>query len=203
MDDNRLTVAGIARTEVAPDRVEWQLVVHEAGPDARDAFARCSARLRALAGALESADVTTGPVAVSPEVDENRRPTGRQQARAALTAIAPLAHAGDLAAAAIEAGADELRGPTLHTSGIEAARDALYAEAVHAARRRAQAMAEAAGRTLGRAVSVRDHDDFDMLVAEGHVGHMSATSGAMPAPPVVPRPKAISAAVQVVFELLG
>jgi uncharacterized protein YggE len=201
MDDNCLQVAGIARSEVAPDRVEWQLIVHEAGPDARDAFARCSARLRALAGALESAYVTAGPVAVSPEVDEHRRPTGRQQARAALTAIAPIASAGDLAAAAIEGGADELRGPTLHTSGIEEARDELYAEAVHAARRRAEAMAAAAGRTLGRALSVRDHDDFDMLVAEGHSGAMSLSGGGMPSPPVVPRPTPISAAVQVVFEL--
>jgi uncharacterized protein YggE len=150
MEDNRLQVAGIARSEVAPDRVEWQLIVHEAGPDARDAFARCSARLRA-----------------------------------------------------IEGGADELRGPTLHTSGIEEARDALYAEAVHAARRRAQAMADAAGRTLGRVLSVGDHDDFDMLVAEGHSGAMSLSSGGMPSPPVVPRPTPISAAVQVVFELTG
>src|SRR3954468_597876 len=149
MQENRLLVRGTASTEVTPDAVEWSLVVHEAGSDGRETFARCSARLRALLGALEGVEVTTGPVGVSPEVTERGVPTGRQHARAALTAVAPLTDAGELAAAAIEAGADELHGPTLRTSGIEAARDALYAEAVHPARRRAQAMAEAARRPPG------------------------------------------------------
>ena len=138
--------------------------------------------------------MTSGPVAVSPEVTERGVPTGRQHARAALTAVAPLADAGELAAAAIEAGADELHGPTLHTSGIDAARDALYAEAVHAARRRAQAMAEAAGRSLGRVLSVRDSAE--------PAGH-TVFAAAVAAPPVIPRPQTIEVSVQVVFELLA
>jgi uncharacterized protein YggE len=192
MHENRLLVRGTASTEVTPDAVEWSLVVHEAGSDGRETFARCSARLRALLGALEGVEVTTGPVGVSPEVTERGVPTGRQHARAALTAVAPLTDAGELAAAAIEAGADELHGPTLRTSGIEAARDALYAEAVHAARRRAQAMAEASGRTLGRVLSVRDSDE--------PIGHAVFAASAA-APPVIPRPQKIDVAVQVVFEL--
>jgi uncharacterized protein YggE len=194
MDENRLLVSGTAATQVTPDAVEWQLVVHEAGSDGRETFARCSARVRALVGALEGVEVNTGPVGVSPEVTDRGVPTGRQHARAALTAVAPLANAGELAAAAIEAGADELHGPTLRTSGIDAARDALYAEAVHAARRRAQAMADAAGRTLGPVLSVRDS------VEAGPATAMFATTAA--APPVIPRPQQIEVAVQVVFELL-
>jgi uncharacterized protein YggE len=194
MDENRLLVSGTASIGVTPDAVEWSLVVHEAGSDGRETFARCSARLRALVGALEGVDVTSGPVAVSPEVTERGVPTGRQHARAALTAVAPLADAGELAAAAIEAGADELHGPTLHTSGIDAARDALYAEAVHAARRRAQAMAEAAGRSLGRVLSVRDSAE--------PAGH-TVFAAAVAAPPVIPRPQTIEVSVQVVFELLA
>ncbi len=193
MDENRLLVSGIASTEVTPDRVEWQLLVHEAGSDGRETFARCSGRLRALVGALEGIEVITGPVGVSPEVTERGVPTGRQHARAALTAIGPLADAGELAAAAIEAGADELHGPTLRTSGIEAARDELYAEAVHAARRRAQAMADASGRTLGRVLSVRDSAE--------PAGH-TVFAASVAAPPVIPRPQTIEVAVQVVFELV-
>src|ERR1700754_2508041 len=101
MDENRLLVTGVANTEVTPDRVEWQLLVHEAGSDGRETFSRCSARLRALVGALEGVDVTTGPIGVSPEVTDRGVPTGRQHARAALTAVAKLADAGELAAAAL------------------------------------------------------------------------------------------------------
>jgi len=202
VDDNRLIVAGVATTERTPDRVEWELVVRETDADARAAFARCTMRLRALAAALSDAEITTGPVAVSPEYGERHTPTGRQQARASLTAVAPLANAGELAAAAIEGGADELRGPTLRTSGLDEALDALYAEAVHAARRRAERMAEAAGRTLGRVLSARDHI-FDDEFGDRYGGAqlMSLTGGGGQDPPVVPKPVSLRVAIQVVFEL--
>ena len=42
MDENRLLVSGTASIGVTPDAVEWSLVVHEAGSDGRETFARWS-----------------------------------------------------------------------------------------------------------------------------------------------------------------
>ena len=62
---NALTVLGRAYGELAPDRIEWTLIVREVDADPRAAFDRCAQRLNALAEALAMAEVTTGAVAVS------------------------------------------------------------------------------------------------------------------------------------------
>jgi len=205
--DDRVVVVGRARGELAPDRVEWVLVVRETDSDPRAAFARCSDRLRGLAGTLAMAQVTTGAVTVA-ELRSPRRPdapsepTGKHEARAALTAIAPLDLGGEVAAAAMEAGADELHGPKLLTPDAAEAIDALGAQAVKAARRRAERMAEAAGRRVGRAVSIGDHQSFDDEFDDAvMVRRESAGGGGDGRPPVIPRPQVLVVSVRVVFEL--
>jgi uncharacterized protein YggE len=203
--DDRLSVLGHASGEVEPDRLEWTLIVREADGDPRAAFDRCSQRLNALAGALSMAQVTTGAAAVSPERDyETGRPTGRHEAHAALTAVAALALGGEVAATAMEAGADELRGPRLRLPDSDEIVDGLLADAVAAARRRAERMAAAAGRKLGRIVSMRDariDEDFEFTdLHEAQVMSLRAGGGER-VPAVIPRPQRLSAAVAVVFEL--
>lgn len=84
--------------------------------------------------------------------------------------------------------------------------DALLAEAVQAARRRAEGMATAAGRRLGRVLSVSDRraesdDEFDQELRIGT--RMSGPSDSDDGvPPVIPRPQRLSVAVAVVFELV-
>ena len=88
MNDDRLSVLGTAAGDLAPDRIEWTLVVHERDGDARAAFDRCAERLLALAQALAMADVATGAVTVEAEYHPNGyKPTGRHIASGALTAI--------------------------------------------------------------------------------------------------------------------
>lgn len=92
--DDRLTVLGRAVGSLAPDRIEWTLTVREEDQDPRAAFRRCAERLRALAGGLAVAEVTTGAVTVYEHTERGehgvRKPTGRHMAQAALTASAPL-----------------------------------------------------------------------------------------------------------------
>jgi uncharacterized protein YggE len=198
LDDHRVAVTGQAHGEIAPDRLEWTLLVVEADADPRAAFARCAERLRMVSDALPMAQVTTGAVAVSAQRVKGE-PTGRHEARAALTAVASLELAGEVAAAAMEAGADELQGPHLRTPGTEAVHDDLLAAAVQAARRRAERAAGAAGRRLGRALQIRDSQYFD---DDYEVAHGMAMSRGGAEPPVIPRPQRISATAAVVFELL-
>jgi uncharacterized protein YggE len=199
MVDNRLTAVGSATGEIAPDRAEWTLAVHEVDADAREAFSRCSARLRALAGALEPAEVTIGAVGVTQQYDQHgHRPTGRHQAYGSLAAVAAVDAAGAVAAAGAEHGADRIDGPRFLTPDHEPLLDELAAEAVRAARRRAEKMAEAAGRTLGRALSIRD----DRASREnGHAVFAMAASGGVNEPPVAARKVALHVTAEVVFEL--
>jgi uncharacterized protein YggE len=195
-----ITVLGHAVGEQAPDRVEWTLIVREVDADPRAAFDRCAGRLNALAGALSMAEVTTGAVAVAAQYEE-RKPTGRHEAHAALTAVAALALGGEVAAAAIDAGADELQGPRVRFPDADELYDALHAEAVQIARRRAERIAAAADRQLGRVVSVTDRraTEYD----EDFVGEpMSRRSDGSERPATIPRPRRLVAAVVVVFELV-
>jgi uncharacterized protein YggE len=199
--DDRLSVLGTATGELAPDRVEWSLAVRERDADSRVAFDRCAQRLRALAEALSAAEVTTGAVTTAPEFHERGyKPTGRHLASAALTVVVPLAVGGEIAAAAIEAGADELHGPKALLPDTAPTLDALFEQAVRAARVTAEGMAAAAGRSLGRVVSVRDPraDESDGMV----YGEAMSAGGHGDGPPVIARPQRLSVAVAVVFELI-
>ncbi len=198
MQENRLIAGGQAEGEIAPDRAEWTLGVHEADRDVREAFSRCSARMRALAGALELAEVTIGVVRLAPEYDQHGRTTGTHLAYGALTAVAPVDAAGAVAAIGVEYGADRIDGPRFLTPDAELLLDRLAAEAVRSARRRAEAMAEAAGRALGRALAVRD----DRASREdGHVAFAVAASG-VGEPPAAARNVTLRVTAEVTFELV-
>jgi uncharacterized protein len=132
-------------------------------------------------------------------------PTGRHAATAALTATAPLELGGEVAAAAIDAGADELRGPYVRMPDPRPLVDDLLEESVHSARRSAQRMAAAAGRSLGRIVSVTDgrlNADWEFS-SEGQAMSLRRSGAAeeREPPPVIPRPQQLIIAVTVEFQL--
>ncbi len=202
MTDDRLSVLGRATGELAPDRVQWTLAVSEVDTHPSVAFDRCSERLRKLVAALGDAEVVTGKVAVEDEWHRHgHKQTGRHVASGRLTAVAPIERAGVLAAAAMEAGADSLSGPRALYPDDSAAVDALYGAAVTNARATAEQMATAAGRTLGRVVSIRD-PRADEPEGRYYASAVAASGGGdEEGPPVLTRPQRLSVAVAVVFEL--
>ena len=178
MNEHRISVLGSASGELEPDRVRWSLSVREVDQHPSAAFKRCAERLRTLVAGLGDAELTTSDVSVEDEWHTHgHKPTGRHVAAGSITAIAPLAGAGELAAAAMAAGA-----------------------AVTNARVIAQGMADAAGRTLGRVISIRDPraDESDGFV---HAVAASGGGGRDEGPPILTRPQRLSVAVAVVFEL--
>jgi uncharacterized protein YggE len=202
VNEDRLSVLGTAEGELAADRVQWTLEVRETDAQASEAFRRCSERLHALAEALSAGEVTTGRISVGDEWHTHgHKRTGRHVASGALRAVATLEVAGELAAAAMDGGADELHGPRPLYPDETAARDALFGDAVRNARATAEQMAGAAGRTLGRVVSVRDPraDESDGAV---HGVAASGGGGDDDGPPVLTRPQRLSVAVAVVFALV-
>ena len=76
-----------------------------------------------------------------------------------VTVEAALSEAGRASGVAMSAGADRLRGPLLRVSGQEAIAEELLRDAVAAARRKAEHLAQAAGRSLGPVISVAEDDE--------------------------------------------
>ncbi len=199
MKDHRLTVSAVAERELAPDRATWTLFVRESDDDPRAAFSRCAERMRAVAEALEEAgDVRTGRVSVASRRDPRGEETMGRVARASVVVSGPVGRAGELAAAAMDAGADEIEGPVMHTEEPEELENELLAEAVRIARSHAEAMAAAAGRELGCVLAINDRSGDGPITAR-----LLSSRGDAAEPPVRAKPRLVSAGVRVVFELVG
>ena len=104
MTDDRVTARGLASRSVAPDTATWRAEVVETDDDPRAAFDRCTSRLNALVERLAAVgDVSTDSVRVEPRWEENG--PGGTQAIGAVQVRCPAAMAGEVAPAAMSAGA--------------------------------------------------------------------------------------------------
>lgn len=199
--EDRLRVTGEARREVAADRAVWTLLVTEDGDSAAETFARCGARLDALTAALRSAfaegDVRTGALGVRPQHDDHGRPTERVDVWGQVLLDVALADAGRAAGAAMSAGADRLHGPVLEVRDTAPIEEELLGEAVAAARRKAERLAAAAERELGRALTVAEGGD-DVPVPRVRSGGVSAFAEG---PALEPADTVVEASVVVTFAL--
>lgn len=158
MQAERVVVAGVAVSELEPDRAGWRLEVQERGTDPAAVFAACGERQAALVARLRElgglAELTTSLV----ELGEDHHYEGpmRYLASAAMWVELDPARSGELLAVAAAAGVDEVRGPRLSAAAAAGAGRELLAEAVADARARAVRLASAAGRRLGRAVAIEE-----------------------------------------------
>lgn len=191
MTDDHVTVTGSASRALAPGAATWRAEAVEADDDPRAAFERCSGRLNALVERLAGVgEVASEAVVVQPRFEE-RGPAGAE-AIGAVRVRSSAARAGEVAQAAMAAGANRLHGPWFEYEGAEEAQVGLLAEAVADARRKAERLAEAAGRRLGPVRAVVEQDDDRHAVTAYAVAD---------APDVRPREQAVTATVRVVFAL--
>jgi uncharacterized protein YggE len=190
--DDRVTVTGAASRNVAPGTATWRAEAVEADADPRAAFERCSARMGGLVERLAAVgDVSTDAVVVQPRWEEPG-PAGAE-AIGAVRVRCPAARAGEVAQAAMAAGADRLHGPRFEYEGEHAVREELLGEAVADARRKAERLAAAAQRRLGPVRSIQEARQVEPV---GDVA-LAAASG----PDVRPREQQVTASLTVVFEL--
>jgi uncharacterized protein YggE len=190
--DDHVRVSGAAGRSLAPDRVVWRADAVEYDENPRAAFERCGARLNQLSERLsEVGDITTSAVTVQPDWESGERPS-RTRATGGVRVRADVARAGAVAQAAMAAGADTLDGPRFVYERWDATREELLDDAMADARRKAERLAAAAGRRLGRVRSVEAVSD------DRHVVEAFAVSGG---PDVTPREQTVTATVTVVFAL--
>lgn len=158
-----ISVTGVGKVTAAPDRVSFTAGVETSAPTVDDAVAQNNRRTAALLSALKAAgatekDLRTSNFSVFPQYEyiENRRPrvVGFQVVNSVTVTRPKPEEAGRLLTAAVNAGANQVSGLTFSLNDQQAARNRGLQLAFEDARTKAQLLAAAAGRSVGRAISI-------------------------------------------------
>jgi uncharacterized protein len=137
-------------------------------------------------------EVATDAVVVQPRFDQGR--AAGAEAIGAVRVRSPAGRAGEVAQAAMAAGADRLHGPRFEYDQASEVRGELLGEAVADARGKAERLAAAAGRRLGPVQQIEEAG-ADRTIASAR------TMAATVEPDVMPRELTVTATVRVVFAL--
>jgi uncharacterized protein len=196
---NGITVTGIGSVTAVPDRAEFSFGVQSQGRTAQQALAANSAEMRRVIDALRNAgiaaaDIQTGQVSVSPTTSSDGQTiTGYMAVNTVSARIRELGSAGRVIDAAVAAGANQVYGPSLTRSD----QDDLYRQALRSAftdaRAKAQALAAAAGLTVGRVLVIQESGGAVPMPL------MDRAAGAEAQVPIQPGTQSIQASVTVTF----
>jgi hypothetical protein len=156
-----ITVTGVGRVETVPDEAEFSLGITTEGRTAGGALAANSERMRALIDALKAAgvaerDIQTRDVSVGSGYDGTGRSDDFVASNTVSVLIRDLDRAGAVLDAAARAGANNVYGPSLTRSNREGLEAKALEDAVANARKRAEALADAAGVDLGGVTAIAE-----------------------------------------------
>lgn len=156
-----ITVTGLGTVKSVPDEASFTIGVQSQGSTAREALAANSEQMRRVISALRSAgvakaDIKTQDVSVSANYADEGRIDGYSARNSVLVTIRDLSQAGKVLDAASNAGANEVYGPMLSRSDEDALQAKALREAVEDARKKAEALADAAGVQLGRVTAITE-----------------------------------------------
>ena len=156
-----ITVTGDGTVDSTPDRASFDFGVTTNGATAEQALNRNSSEARALVHALKKAgvgtsEIQTTQVSLWPQTSSNGTEITGYQASNSVRVTAALGDSGKLVDAAVGAGANSVDGPSLDTADKSALYDEALKQALGQAKQKAQALANAAGLTLGAALKVRE-----------------------------------------------
>jgi hypothetical protein len=194
-----ITVTGNGTVDSTPDQASFDFGVTTNGATAAQALSSNSAQARAIIEALKkagipSADIQTTQVSLWPQTSSNGRVITGYQASNSVNVTAPLGKSGALVDAAVGAGANNVDGPTLDTAQKSALYDKALDSALSDAKQKAQAIAAAAGLTLGTVLKVHEGGQSTPVVyAE------AALAGPKAMPPIEAGTQKIQASVTVTY----
>ena len=192
-----VSVTGTGSVDAVPDRAEVSAGVETRAATAKAALTANGAAMQKVIAALRSnggKDVTTQTVSLSTAFDQNGQPNGFVASNVA-SAETTLAGAGALIDAAVAAGANTVYGPSLSRSDADALYRQALAKAVDDAKARAEILAKAAGRSLGRVTAIAESG------SAAPVPFAAKASAAQDSTPVVSGPEETTASVTVTYEL--
>jgi uncharacterized protein YggE len=196
-----ITVTGTGRVSTVPDEAEFSLGVTTTGSTAREALATNSARMRQLIEALKAAgvaerDIQTQDVSVGAAFDETDKAGGYTARNSVSVRIRDLDRAGPILDAASRAGANDIYGPSLSRSDRDALEARALKDAVANARAAAEALADAAGVSLGEVTAIAETSAPDAPYLA-----TAARSAADTTVPIEPGRENVTATVTVTFTI--
>jgi uncharacterized protein len=156
-----ITVTGNGTVDATPGRVSFDFGVTTNGATAVEALTRNSSEARAIIDALKkvgvpSSEIQTTQVSLWPQTSNDGTRINGYQASDSVQVTAALGKSGQLVDAAVGAGANNVDGPSLDTADKSALYDKALTQALAEAKGKAQAIASAAGLTLGAPLKVRE-----------------------------------------------
>ena len=202
---NTVTASGAGTAQAVPDTAEMSFGVTTTSPNAKSALDDASAVAEQIASAVKKQgvadeDIQTQDVSVYPQtVDQDGKQviTGYQASLSVRVKVRDIAKLGEVISAANAAGANNISGPAFSIGDPAPARAQAIDEAVADARKSAEAMAKAAGKSVGEVLSMSS-SDVGMFPGPMYSQDMAAEARDVP---IEPGQLDISANVVVVFEL--
>ena len=156
-----ITVIGNGSVDATPDRASFDFGVTSQGATAAEALSRNASEARSIVDALKKSgidpsDIQTTQVSLWPQTSSNGTRIVGYQASNSVQVTADLGRSGALVDAAVRAGANNVDGPNLDTADKSSLYDEALKQALGDAKGKAQALADAAGLTLGAALKVNE-----------------------------------------------
>jgi len=198
-----ITVTGNGTVDATPDRASFDFGVMTNGATAAEALSRNASQARAIIDALkkagiDSSAIQTTQVSLWPQTSSNGSVITGYQASNSVQVTAALGKSGALVDAAVGAGANNVDGPNLDTAETSSLRNEALKQALAEAKGKAQAIAEAAGLTLGAPLTVREGSQATPIV---YAAGLEAPARA--APPIEAGTQKIQASVTVTYSAGG
>jgi uncharacterized protein YggE len=191
-----ITVSGTGTASSTPTRATLSFGVQTQAATAKAALAENATAMKKVLAALQDAgakDLRTDAVSLSPVFGDDQQLQG-YTALNSVSATVTYAAAGGTIDAAVEAGANQVYGPTPLAGDAEAVYAKALTDAVANARGHAKTLAAAAGATLGAVVSVAEGGSSPVPMYQKAADAVAPT-------PVVPGSQETTASVTVTFEL--
>ena len=195
-----ITVTGTGSIQVVPDEADFSVGITTKGSTARSAMSENAAEMQRLIAALKAAgvdgaDLKTQDVSVGRDYEGGAEDSGYSARNSVSVHIDDLAKASAVLDAASRAGANEIYGPTLSRSNREAFEANVLKEAVANARARAEALADAAGVSLGKVTAIVESGQPEGPVWASDVMRSAAKT------PIEPGREQLTATVTVTFAI--
>jgi len=190
-----ITVTGTGTATSTPTRASLSFGVQTQALTAKAALAQNAAEMRKVIAALQAAgakDVQTQTVSLSPTYGDNQALQG-YTAMNSVSATVTYTAAGSTIDAAVEAGANQVYGPSPLTDDVDALYKKALADAVTNARDHAEALAQAAGAKVGKVTAITEGGSAPVP--------LFAKTAAADSTPIIAGPQETTATVVVTFAL--
>ncbi len=159
-EETLLSVSASGHAESRPDKAEFQAGIETWARTAKAASAANADKIAEIVEALQSSgvaekDIQTRAVSIN-RIDWGNRKGQFQAMNVVNVTLRDASKTSQAVSAVTEAGANIVSGPNLSMTDPEATANLAYADAFRAARKRAEAYAQAAGMEVSRVLYIRD-----------------------------------------------